>query len=654
MLKKLSGLLLGLICAFGNSALGSIADLTHINPEEGAILNGKWEFYWNQFVTRDHPGTLDSYIELPCYWNKEYPSFGYATLQKQIILPPSNQLLGIEISHIHSSYRIIVEQDTLHTSGVTHMDPAIHQPKRQPVVIPLSGFPPGDTLTLSIQISNYSHYLAGVEGHIKVGLFKDLENSMFRNQALNLFAAGCFIVVAVTLIIFFFMFSFHIKRMGGEVISYALFCMAIGYRILGSGSFPLHRLINNMNYELSLRLEYMSFFLAGLFGIVYLWYLYPRQSNRTIIFSYAGISGLGAFLCLFLDPVALAMISRGHIFLAALVTLHAIQVIYRAIQDDEKGAKIIAIACGIMTGLVLLEMAVATDNLMPNNLFQTLGLLLFSFANNIALLDRFIYGYKNYQNKKYEADISQNQKLLMSLVAHEIKTPLSQLKLNAEMLQMLSENGEYEKLMEKVPRIVGRTSASVENLNGMVTDLMHFTSQNNMSKTPYSQTCIVDRMVNEINVKVTDMTKYKNHIVRTNETVMEYLIHTLVSNAQKFTPEGNQPPEVIISDKRGKLIISIIDYGIGMSEEDQKELGKPFIKMNLKKDGTGLGFYLTKNLIEGLGHELVVESEKGKGTTVTLILDAFNSSAFRRLKLRKPLNKPTDDSDNQWISTGAA
>ena len=54
---------------------------------------------------------------------------------------------------------------------------------------------------------------------------------------------------------------------------------------------------------------------------------------------------------------------------------------------------------------------------------------------------------------------------------------------------MLSENGEMDKFKEKVPKIVGRTSASVENLNGMVTDLMHFTSQHNMSKNPYSQVC---------------------------------------------------------------------------------------------------------------------------------------------------------------------
>lgn len=639
MLRKLSGLLILLLCTFGNSVHASIVDLTHIDPEEGEILNGKWDFYWNQFVSADHPGVVDSEINLPCYWSENYPSFGYATIQKQVILPDAEKLLGLEIEHIHSSYRVIVNQDTLYRSGVTHMDPDLHEPHRQPAVIPLQGYTAGDTITLSIQISNYSHYLAGVEGNIKLGAFKDLENDMFREEALNLFVAGSFIVITITLIVFYIMFSFHMQRMRGELISYALFCLVIGYRIVGSGSYPLHRLIHNMDYELSIRLEYMSFFLAAVAGIVYMWNLYPKQSNQLIVFSYAGISLFGAILCTFLNPVAIVLVSKGHIFLSAFVTIHAIQVIYRAIKEKEKSAKVIAMACAIMTILVVLQMVIAVDGIMPNNLLLTIGLLLFSFANNIALLERFIYGYKVYHSKQREAEISQNQKMLMSLVAHEIKTPLSQLKLNAEMLQMLSENGEMDKFKEKVPKIVGRTSASVENLNGMVTDLMHFTSQHNMSKNPYSQECIVERMQNEINAKVTDFTKHKNHVVRTNETVMEYLLHTLVNNALKFTPEGNNPPEVIISDKRGKMIISIVDHGIGMSEEDQKELGKPFIKMNLKKDGTGLGFYLTKNLIEGLGHELTVESAIGEGTTVTLTLDAYNSNALNRMRLRKPTVK---------------
>ena len=118
-------------------------------------------------------------------------------------------------------------------------------------LFPLQGYTAGDTITLSIQISNYSHYLAGVEGNIKLGSFKDLENDMFREEALNLFVAGSFIVITITLIVFYIMFSFHMQRMRGELISYALFCLVIGYRIVGSGSYPLHRLIHNMDYELS-------------------------------------------------------------------------------------------------------------------------------------------------------------------------------------------------------------------------------------------------------------------------------------------------------------------------------------------------------------------------------------------------------------------
>ena len=123
---------------------------------------------------------------------------------------------------------------------------------------------------------------------------------------------------------------------------------------------------------------------------------------------------LGAILCTFLNPVAIVLVSKGHIFLSAFVTLHAIQVIYRAIKEKEKSARVIAMAVVIMTALVVVQMVIAVDGIMPNNLLLTIGLLLFKLCEQHCPLWKDSFTDTRFiTTNKERSEISQNQKMLM-------------------------------------------------------------------------------------------------------------------------------------------------------------------------------------------------------------------------------------------------
>ncbi len=105
---------------------------------------------------------------------------------------------------------------------------------------------------------------------------------------------------------------------------------------------------------------------------------------------------------------------------------------------------------------------------------------------------------------------------------------------------------------------------------------------------------------------------------------LKQVVLNLISNAVKFTPEGGQ---VIIALTRlddDRVRVAVTDTGIGIAPEDLARLARPFEQVegqhSKTTQGTGLGLALTKSLIELHGGQLTMESEPGKGTTVSFDL----------------------------------
>jgi two-component system cell cycle sensor histidine kinase PleC len=95
----------------------------------------------------------------------------------------------------------------------------------------------------------------------------------------------------------------------------------------------------------------------------------------------------------------------------------------------------------------------------------------------------------------------------------------------------------------------------------------------------------------------------------------------LISNAVKFTPEGGEVVVRLSAIDDSRLKVAVTDTGIGIAPEDVDRLARPFEQVegqhSKTTQGTGLGLALTKSLIELHGGTLVIDSEPGRGTTVS-------------------------------------
>jgi signal transduction histidine kinase len=109
-----------------------------------------------------------------------------------------------------------------------------------------------------------------------------------------------------------------------------------------------------------------------------------------------------------------------------------------------------------------------------------------------------------------------------------------------------------------------------------------------------------------------------------DERAMKQCLLNLLSNAVKFCKVGGCVTVEARVDAQNRIVITITDDGIGMTEHEQERALQPFGQAHSSTTrtygGTGLGLPITKGLVEAHGGTLTILSRPGTGTTVRLVL----------------------------------
>lgn len=104
------------------------------------------------------------------------------------------------------------------------------------------------------------------------------------------------------------------------------------------------------------------------------------------------------------------------------------------------------------------------------------------------------------------------------------------------------------------------------------------------------------------------------------------VLTNLVSNAIKYSPAGGNVT-IGCTEIEGKVLVYVTDQGVGISESDQKKLFERFYRVENEEvaniAGFGIGLYIVAEIVRLHNSEMVVESEKGIGTTFKFYLDQY-------------------------------
>lgn len=204
----------------------------------------------------------------------------------------------------------------------------------------------------------------------------------------------------------------------------------------------------------------------------------------------------------------------------------------------------------------------------------------------------------------------------LSLISHELKTPLTALKLNIDIIKRVHQE-EFPDSPSKVQiessvRQVGR----LERLIVAMMDLTMFDSgQLALLRKDSDLKKIIQDAVTSLNHESIQITFPEVELRGHWDPVrLEQIASNIIHNAIKYG--HGKPVEINMGLEENKVWFSVKDYGAGIDEKDHKRIFKRFQRANTCTDvqGLGLGLYLTKKLVKFHQGEIEVESKPGVGS----------------------------------------
>lgn len=220
-----------------------------------------------------------------------------------------------------------------------------------------------------------------------------------------------------------------------------------------------------------------------------------------------------------------------------------------------------------------------------------------------------------------EKELSDLKTRFVSMASHEFRTPLSTILSSASLVAKYTQTEEQFKRDKHIQRIRSAVSNLTDILNEFLSIGRLEEGKINANFSDFNFKEQVQLVCNEMQsiLKPGQHIRLRHagpEIARLDLSLLRNVIINLVSNAVKFSPEnGMIDVETEVNEKQ--ILISIRDYGLGISDEDKKHLFERFFrgKNATNIQGTGLGLHIVSKYVELMNGQISVESELEEGTT---------------------------------------
>ena len=219
--------------------------------------------------------------------------------------------------------------------------------------------------------------------------------------------------------------------------------------------------------------------------------------------------------------------------------------------------------------------------------------------------------------------VESSRQEFVSNVSHELKTPLSSIKVLSESILLQEEmpTEMYREFLQDINSEVDRMTNIVNDLLSLV-KLDHREAALNIGETD------INAMTQDIMKRLSPLAEKKNiellyesnrdMVIEADEMKLTLAISNLIENGIKYTPDGGMVKVTIDGDHQN-VFITVQDTGIGISEEEQSKVFKRFYRVDKTRDretgGTGLGLAITHSTVMLHNGSIKIISSEGSGAT---------------------------------------
>lgn len=231
-----------------------------------------------------------------------------------------------------------------------------------------------------------------------------------------------------------------------------------------------------------------------------------------------------------------------------------------------------------------------------------------------------------FRSMRKEASIDKAKTEFVSLASHQLRTPLTAIKLFIEILltKHTDPNDEEKEILKNIER-------SNEKMIQLVNDLLNVANMEAGRLQPDFQVVAVGDIVSSVlgeavavahkrNINLHYECKIKDGVkMQTDPKLLRQIVNNIVTNAIEYSLNDTKVVVRVCKNKDKSCVISVRDRGIGISKRAQREIFNRFFRaqnaIKFKTESSGLGLYVCKMMVEVLGGRITFKTVEGKGTT---------------------------------------
>ncbi len=221
----------------------------------------------------------------------------------------------------------------------------------------------------------------------------------------------------------------------------------------------------------------------------------------------------------------------------------------------------------------------------------------------------------------------------IGMASHELKTPITSMKAYVQLLLNIYKNEDDDEFLKKSLTTVNK---QINKLTRLITDLLDVSKIESGRLSLNSEVFVMNELLKEC-IDEVQYTAQRHDIVLEEDAMLSVyadrdriaqVITNLLTNAIKYSPETDRI-DVLIRNIDGQVRVTVHDYGIGISKEEQDKIFNRFYRVEGRNEqtfsGFGIGLFVASEIVRRHNGRIWVDSEKGKGSFFSFELPAVSS-----------------------------
>lgn len=602
-----------------------VLDISDLSLDKKSIikLDGEWEFYPGVLLKPDEisEDIKHRYILVSGDWtdylSSDKNSADGSGTYRLIVKVSDDRVYAVKTNTIRTAARIYLNGQE--TSSMGKPSVLRNEFQRDSRFMTAAANSLNKEIEIIVHVSNYDFGMGGIIKPIEFGSFEAIMNYNSKSIMLD----SMTISVCLTLCIFFLIIymqqknDFYLAYFSGVNFFMALYLSTLNEQVL--------RFIFNYSYTVRLSIQMVSLIMAT--------YCITEFTNRffnnfdkrkTVDWITVLIPLLLAMLLYSTEKPVFVFLRSMHAVLLIIIILRYVYIFYILIKEIYKKSELSEYILVIAVSLACYWITMALKILFELSLGDISAALILILTISVSSM----IGHRlqlNYQRAGMLSEKLIRQDNLkdefLAKASNELKTPLHIINnLTKKLLE--GEKGALSSKQQEALLYINKEGQNLSRLVGDLLDSSRIKSDNtNLRISSVNPHESVDDIVKEMQAFMSNSTEIsiKNYIdsefppVMADPDKFRQIIYNLLHNALKFTKEGEITVAANLNKEFAEIIVS--DTGIGIEEKYFNEIFDTFFQKDTEEAGLGLGLSIVKNLVEGQGGKISVDSVYGKGSS---------------------------------------